>query len=197
MTDTRKTNHVLPPSVAKTFEKLNATDNIEDRNAYIAVLRRKGWTLQSLAGATGITRERVRQIATSAPEDVTTHFDVPDLPVKASRATTPRVKHDPHPDTLARLLDLKEPASKVRSSSPKFRAEAEEYGRLLWQAHRPVTQKDKAGVPGEGVSVYRLAQLLGVTHAALRFRLSRYGYIKPKTGKSRVYQAIDEKNRVR
>jgi Zn-dependent peptidase ImmA (M78 family) len=76
-------------------------------------------------------------------------------------------------------------AQQVRSNALRFRAEAEEYTNLLWKV-----------VSEEGVTLYRLAKSLGVTHSALRFRLIRYGYIKPSSDvKSKVYQPIAEKNR--
>jgi hypothetical protein len=93
---------------------------------------------------------------------------------------------EPSAETLARLLELKPMAMSVRSNSPKFRAEAEEYTRLLDHAHRV-----------EGVTLYRLAKRLGVTHGAIRFRLARYGYKLPKNASSKVYQPILEQNRVR
>lgn len=195
------TNHTLPPDVVRQFSALKDTDNIEDRNDYIAVLRRKGWTLQSIAAASDVTRERVRQISVAADPKTTTPFVVPELPLK--RVPKPRVIREPDPVLLARMRELQPLATKVRSSSPRFRKEAEEYTSLLWDAHRPTTRQGKNpdgtanGVYGQGVSLYRLSKLLGVTHSALNFRLVRYGYKKAKTGTSRVYRAIDERNRIR
>ena len=94
--------------------------------------------------------------------------------------------YEPEPETLARLLELQPLAQLVRSHSPKYRAEAEEYAALVWKAHKE-----------QKVTLYRLAKCLGVTHGALRFRLVRYGYMTPaKGGKSRSYQRIMDKNRV-
>jgi hypothetical protein len=82
-------------------------------------------------------------------------------------------------------LELKPLAEKVRWDHSEHRASAEEYTALLWYAHDV-----------EKVTIYRLAKCLGVTHGAIRFRLSRYGYLQPKTAKSRAYTPIKETNRV-
>jgi hypothetical protein len=92
---------------------------------------------------------------------------------------------EPSPEALARLLELKPLAEKVRYDHPQYRKEAEEYSALIWHLYSV-----------EGVTLYRLAKRLGVTHGALRFRLARYGYLLPKTGKSTCYTPIKEKNRV-
>jgi hypothetical protein len=73
----------------------------------------------------------------------------------------------------------------VRSNGKKYREEAEEYTKLLNHAHTV-----------EGVTLYRLAKRLGVTHGALRFRLVRYGYKKPVTATSKVYTPILKENRL-
>jgi hypothetical protein len=73
----------------------------------------------------------------------------------------------------------------VRSNGKAYREEAEEYTKLLNYAHTV-----------EGVTLYRLAKRLGVTHGALRFRLVRYGYKKPVTATSKVYNPILKENRI-
>jgi hypothetical protein len=75
-------------------------------------------------------------------------------------------------------------AQQVRGKSKRYRREAEEFTALLNYAHKI-----------EGVSLYRLAKTLGVTHAAIRFRLCRYGYLKPGLGKSGVYSPVSMQNR--
>jgi hypothetical protein len=81
-------------------------------------------------------------------------------------------------------LELQPLAQKVRGSGSAYRKEAEEYTALINHAHMV-----------EGVTLYRLAKRLGVTHGALRFRLVRYGYITPKTGVSGVYKPVAMANR--
>lgn len=173
--------HVLPDEVREAFTKYT---NTELRNSYIVALRRLGWTLQSIAGASGITRERVRQIAKDDKilTQVVYGLPLPTPPMKPERPKPTYV--EPSEATLKRLLELQPLAQQVRSNSPKYREEAEEYTQLLNYAHTE-----------EGVTLYRLAKRLGVTHGALRFRLARYG-LKEFGGDSRVYKPILEKNRV-
>lgn len=179
---------VLPQNVVDTIKSL-AGDSMT-RNAYIAALRYKGWTLQAVGNAAGVTRERVRQIeSTIAPSlileiyNFPAEFPVPELPT----VSVEKVRYesiDPSPETLQKLKELQPYAQSVRYNSSRFRVEAEKYTALLWHAHSV-----------EKVTLYHLAQLLGVTHGALRFRLVRYGYLQVKTGKSRCYDPVKIENR--
>jgi len=182
MTEFKKTNHVLPNSVVVNFEAIG-TDT-KTRDLYIWELRAAQWTHQSIAVAARVTRERVRQIVESTPISAAnpTGYEVPEPPRKPEKAPVTYV--EPSPETLARLLELKPLAEQVRSNSPRYRAEAEEYTRLIFKAHTE-----------EGVTLYRLAKRLGVTHGALRFRLVRYGYKNPVSGNSKVYTPINPENR--
>ena len=90
----------------------------------------------------------------------------------------------PSPENLARLIELKPLAQKVRYDHSTYRKEAEEYSALIWHLYSV-----------DGVTLYRLAKRLGVTHGALRFRLVRCGYLVPKTCKSACYTPIKENNR--
>ena len=172
----RKINLTLPSDVHHKFTTLG----INERNDYITALRRAGWTLQSISEATGITRERVRQIvATNTP---TIMFDEIPLPPVVTEKPKP-VYIEPSAETLARLLELRPLASQVRGTSPAFRAEGEEFSRLLDYAHKV-----------EGVTIYRLAKRLGVTPASIRFRLARYGYMPSLAGDSPTYQLLKSKS---
>jgi DNA-binding transcriptional MerR regulator len=170
----------LPPDVRQSFLKIR---DVEQRNAYIKALRSKGWTLSSISDATGMTRERVRQINTQSemPTPLDSSYPLPELPNKPEKAKREFV--EPSEQTLARLKELKPLAQQVRSSALRYREEAEEYTALLWEAHSK-----------QGVSIYRLAKRLGVTNSAIRFRLIRYGYLKVD-GSSKVYTPINPKNR--
>lgn len=172
----------LPIEVRQTFLKITDTDQ---RDGYIKAIRAEGWTLASISEATGMTRERVRQI-TNFDENLTTldpSFPLPTLPFKPEK--TKRVYVEPSEEILARLLELQPYAQQVRSNAQRFREEAEEYTNLLWETY------SKQGVP-----IYRLAKRLGVTNSAIRFRLIRYGYLAPKAGSaSKVYSPINPKNR--
>lgn len=172
----------LPSNVVKNFETFT---DIDQRNEYIKALSNAGWTLTSIGKATGVSRERVRQIiADKSTETYLGSLEVPQPPQHVAKEK--RVFVEPSEQTLARLLELQPYAQQVRSNASRYRAEAEEYTKLLDFAHRV-----------EGVPVYRLAKRLGITHAAVRFRLARYGYKPSANGKSRVYRPIEEKNRAR
>ena len=183
------TQHQTLPFIATVA--LNTIKDKDMRAAYIYVLRMKGWKLQALADALGLTRERIRQIETKASPALAIHvladpgsFPVPELETVEIEVLAPPVYVEPLPETLARLLELQPLAQKVRYDHTQYRKEAEEYSALIWHAYTV-----------EGVTLYRLAKRLGVTHGALRFRLARYGYLLPKTGKSSCYTPIKEKNR--
>lgn len=170
----------LPDSVLDAFKDIRG---LETRDAYIANLRSRGWTLSSIAAGAGLSRERVRQIvADNEHADAVAFLPLPLPPAKLEKPKP--VYAEPTDQTLTRLKELQPLAQKVRSNMTKYRAEAEEYTSLLNYA-RTV----------EGVSLYRLAKLLGVTHGALRFRLVRYGYMSTATGESKAYRPIHTANR--
>lgn len=176
-----KKHQVLPEYITTVFEGYLDTN---DRDQLIRELRDKGWTLESIAAASNLTRERVRQISITDEADQTSGIPIPTPPIKPER---PRpIYVEPTPATLKRLLELQPFAQQVRSNGTKYREEAEEYTRLLDYAHRI-----------EGVTLYRLAKRLGVTHGALRFRLVRYGYKTPLSATSKVYTPINPENRAK
>ena len=183
-----KKNQRLPEEIKFHFEESKAQKDLIRRDILIKQLVDANWTYEAISNASGLTRERVRQIATNASSALAEEFnvdlgiDIPTPPVKEEKPAPEYV--EPHPDTLRRLLELQPYAQQVRSNGKKYREEAEEYTRLLNHAHEV-----------EGVTLYRLAKRLGVTHGALRFRLVRYGYKQPITAKSKVYQPISKKNR--
>lgn len=182
-----KKNQRLPEEIRVQFELFS--DN-QKRDLLIKQLVEANWTYEAISNASGLTRERVRQIAnSSAAAALADEFkydlgiQIPEPPLAEEKQ--PREYIEPSPETLARLLELQPYAQQVRANGSKYRAEAEEYTALLNHA-RTV----------EGVTLYRLAKRLGITHGAIRFRLARYGYIQPKTAKSKVYQPIIKDNRV-
>ncbi len=179
----RKTQHVLPQEVVDGFATLG--EDLESRNLYSVALRRAGWTLSSISAATGVTRERIRQVVETAPEDITVPagLPVPHPPIKPEKVKKEYV--EPDAGKLARLLELQPLAQQNRHNSEEYRRSAEEYTALVWEVHNQ-----------DGVTLYRLAKRLGVTHGALRFRLARYGYKLPQTGVSKVYTRIDPAHRV-
>lgn len=183
MTEYRKTQHTLPQDVVTAFERIG--DDLETRNLYSVALRRAGWTLASISAVTGVTRERTRQIVQST-RDISAlpgNLPLPTPPLKTSRARKEYV--EPDPGKLARLAALQPLAQQNRHNSEEYRQAAEDYTALVWEVHNQ-----------DGVTLYRLAKRLGVTHGALRFRLARYGYKLPESGRSKVYTRIDPDHRV-
>jgi len=177
----KKANQSLPTAVVQLFKTIaNATD----RDNLIRKLYESGWTQSSIARSVELTRERVRQICEMPMDDFgTTDFVIPKPPIHEPKPKREFI--EPSPDELARLLELQPMAKQVRSNATRFRAEAEEYTALIAKLHDI-----------DGVTLYRLAKRLGVTHSALRFRLARYGYKLSENGSSKVYKPINPKNRV-
>lgn len=178
-----KKNQRLPREIQDAFTSLRGVQ----RDALIRELVDNHWTYEAVANASGLTRERVRQIANAVRNlakefDFDLEIDIPEPPVKEEKEKPQYV--EPEPETLKRLLELQPYAQQVRSNGTKYREEAEEYTALLNHAHTV-----------EGVTLYRLAKRLGVTHGALRFRLVRYGYKKPVTATSKVYSPVKQENR--
>jgi hypothetical protein len=177
-----KKNQKVPTDITNFFKTSIAT---EVRDQLIRDLCENNWTYEAVAAACDITRERVRQICLTEPvgKPIALPMTIPTPPLKPERAKP--VYIEPAPETLRRLLELQPYAQQVRSHGKKYREEAEEYTKLLNHAH-----------VNEGVTLYRLAKRLGVTHGALRFRLVRYGYKKPVTATSKVYNPIIRENRI-
>jgi plasmid maintenance system antidote protein VapI len=175
-TVTQKVRQSLPSEVKDNFERI--TDTL-DRDEYTRRLRDKGWTLQSIADTCGLTRERVRQLCKEqrVASEFVDGLTIPDLP---KRTVTKKVPKRIDPEVADKLRELKFFASQVRSNSPKYRTEAEEFTALINQQML------------DGISVVTLSKVLGVTHAAITSRLVRYGYRKINS-EGKMFQAI--KNR--
>lgn len=157
----RKTNLILPDEAVATLERLAATP--DKRNQYLTALREARWTYQSMAEATGLTRERIRQIVAKVQQDHGQDMAL-SVPVPPSKPTRqPAQYNEPDPGVLARLTALQPMAQQARGDGSKHYAESIEYSRLIWEQHTI-----------KGVPLYRLALRLGVTHGALRFRLQRH-----------------------
>jgi transcriptional regulator with XRE-family HTH domain len=183
----KKHNLTLPQEVIDQFSTITAD---RDRNAYIKALRERGWTLESVGVVSGMSRERVRQIESGIPmaEALRIAIDgypIPEPPKYEEKVPASEKYIEPTPETLSRLLELQPFAQQVRSYGTKYREEAEEYTWLINHAHTV-----------EGVTLYRLAKRLGVTHGALRFRLVRYGYKQAISAESKAYTPILQQNRL-
>lgn len=182
----KKSNLELPQQVHDLFRVLDTKENKDQRNDYIVALVKAGWTQASVARASKLSAQMIRVIMTShTANPIPATLFIPNVPHHPEKVGTSRYVM-PTPELLARLKELQPLAQQVRSNSPRYRAEAEEYTYLLNQAHKE-----------QGVTLYRLAKLLGVTTSAIAFRLVRYGYRTTELGKSPAYRSITESNRTK
>ena len=172
----QKIDLTLPQEAGEALRSLP----LKERKAYATLLRKAGWTLQSIATELKITREAIRLYTKEdySPEvlEKVAHLPIPEVP-KVEIYKERIVKVLPKPEVIARLKELQAKAQLVRGKGKNNREEAEEYTKLLYDTIQ------------SGVSGYRLAKELGVTHSALCFRLVRYGY-KTSTGQSRTYRKL-------
>lgn len=176
-----------------TADELVAANGSGDRGTLVSMivaLRLGGWTYESMAKPLRVSRERIRQLYNIpdawerellANAVIEQGFVVPERPIAEEKPTRVIVK--PSESAVERLLELQPVARQVRANSKRYRAEAEEYVSLIHKEHE------------RGVTIYQLAKALGVTHAAIRSRLARYGYITTTSG-SKCYNRIREVNRV-
>lgn len=175
--DIQRYKQELPESVVNGFKHIT---NNSDRDNYIKALASAGWTARAIAVACKMSAERIYQILAgdAQSEHTPATLVVPPAPRKMVKEKSVSQYTEPSPEMLARMKELQPLAQLVRSSSPRYRAEAEEYTYLLNEATK------------QGCTVYRLAKLLGVTHSALAFRLVRYGYRTTVHGQTKAYQPI-------
>jgi len=153
---------------------------LDERRAYVFELRKAGWTLQSLATPLHITRESVRLYGLKEPtgELLAKVKHLPIVTPPVIELFVERVKRvKPDPQVIAQLKELQPKAFMVRGKGKSNREEAELYTRLIYELME------------SGVSGYRIAKELGVTHSALAFRLVRYGYTT-SNGTSRSYRKL-------
>jgi predicted transcriptional regulator len=151
-----------------------------ERKAYATQLRKVGWTLQSIATPLNITRESIRlyTLAEHTGEVLAKISNLPIVQPPVVEVFVERVKRvKPDPQVIAQLKELQPKAFLVRGKGKNNREEAELYTRLIHELME------------SGVSGYRIAKELGVTHSALAFRLVRYGYAT-SNGKSRSYRQL-------
>ncbi|CAB4166992.1 hypothetical protein UFOVP964_91 [uncultured Caudovirales phage] len=176
-----KSGLTLPKEVAEALVGLP----LKERKAYANMLSKAGWTLQSIATPLNITRESIRlyTLADHSGEVLAkvNHLPVPETPtIEVYKEMVKRVK--PDPQVIAQLKELQPRATSIRGKTKKYREEAELYTKLIYELME------------SGVSGYRIAKELGVTHSALAFRLVRYGYTTSK-GKSRSYRPLTHRHK--
>lgn len=171
-----KSNLTLPKEVTDILIGLPLTE----RKAYASELCKVGWTLQSVATPLNITRESIRlyTLAEHSGEVLAKIRTFPIVEPPVVEVFVERVKRvKPDPQVIAQLKELQPKAFMVRGKGKSNREEAELYTRLIYELME------------SGVSGYRIAKELGVTHSALAFRLVRYGYTT-SNGKSRSYRQL-------
>lgn len=192
MATKHKQRHTLPQYIYDEFSRFAVAktdtekqEKSQHRLNLIHLLVDAGWTMASIGEAIGISRERVRQLSNIKRAKAlasTVEIPVPPAPWKYE----PRPRHWPTPnaDRLARALELQPMAQKVRSSSPNFREEAEEYTKLIHEMKVL-----------DGIGSHRLSKMLGITSAAINFRLVRYGYKKVAKSNHKSYTPVIKANR--
>ena len=177
----RKRNLSLPDETVELIKSLNRQEFI----SYCRALKAEGWTLQSIADAKGITRERIRQLVVGYPEVSASidHLSVPKLPVIEAVKVVKKVREVP--DGVAMLLkNLHSKAYWVRGKSSLNRKEAEQLGELISDL-----------IYNQFYSINQVAKAIGVSHLAIRARLVRYGYAK-SDGKTRIFRQLTHRAKV-
>jgi predicted transcriptional regulator len=176
-----KSDLTLPKEVADILTGLP----LAERKAYASELRKAGWTLQSIATPLNITRESIRLygLAEHSNEVLAKISHLPIVEPLKVQVFVERVKRvKPDPQVIAQLKELQPKAMGIRGKTKKNRDEAELYTKLIYELME------------SGVSGYRIAKELGVTHSALAFRLVRYGYTTSE-GKSRSYRPLTHRSK--
>lgn len=141
----------------------------------LKLARLNGWNLQALAQPLGITREGVRLIVLKST-DLT---DLPDLPLppqpSAPSPRPPRKVLLIRPEVAGRLREMHAVSRRVNGGmdpDDPARRVSEEFSALLAQ------------LVAQGVSVYRIAKVLGCEASGINARLARHGYRKPAPSQS-------------
>jgi len=180
----------LPQEVADLLQKVHGTDYLAP---YLCTLRFGSqyggdcWTLQNIANALGITRERVRQIEYKC---VSTHHKSHDLltdgsynfivPKAARKTVLIGWKYRDIPQEVVEELKLlRQKGTLVRGNIPLDdvrRLDAEKYAKRLAEVVKTY-------------SANRVAKAMGISRLAIKGTLVRYGY-DTSTGKSKVFQPV-------
>lgn len=184
--------HRIPPKSADMLLMLRlltkVTNDAKTRKQLVATVRAfldAGWTLASVADACHVTRQTVfnwKQESEALDITKLVAMDVPPFvsssPAKVERKPKAMLSEADVKELLM-LHDIAKRNRRGRVGTQSFTAEcSQRFTDMVWNLHN-----DK------GVSIYAIAKAVGVTVAALQFRLVRYGY-KTTTGKSKSYQPM-------
>lgn len=171
MSEHAKASQVLPADFAALLQTMR--ENRDPRyQATLHVARLNGWTCQSMAQALGVSRQAIEQAASRA--SFRASDQLPEVPL-------PPRKPEPEPKPVRpRLLVGDELASQLREMQ---RVAATVNGATPADApERAVSIRFTAMLQAlieQGVTLYHLAQVLGVQYNALTSRLARHGYRAP------------------
>lgn len=161
-------NQRVPDAFAEALTTLAVTD--PDRlDSLLLAANANGWTLTALAAPLGWTREWVRQRVARA-EPAAGLPDIPPPPRKVTAMPKPRRRLELKPELIDELREMQAVARTVNGAMASDHPARRVSEQLAAQLAAYVEQ---------GVTVYYLAQMLGVTHNAIFFRLHRHGYRKP------------------
>jgi hypothetical protein len=158
---------VLPADFADRLRGMYSPGKPSWRFAVVAAAAHNaGWTLQSIADAVGITRERIRQITNDVYRSgyIPQGYDVPPVPVKPVPVKPQKPRLTEEQAAYLRQLNTRAKATGLmRRDDPRVVA-GRELAALL---HRYTVL---------GHTLVELAAACGVTKTSIVFRLGRYGY---------------------
>lgn len=158
----------VPDDFADTLRALHASDPQRLPSVLLAA-RAEGWTLKALAAPLGMSGEWVRLQALVGDPHANMQ-GIPPLPCRPVVERPPaKVQKFVDPTVAARLLEMYEIAKTVTGGTPvddPKRAVTVEFTTQL------------QALVDDGVTVYRIAKTLGITHSAIYQRLARHGHRK-------------------
>lgn len=161
-------NQRVPDAFAEVLCTLAVTD--PDRlDSLLLAAHANGWTLTALGAALGWTREWIR-LRVARAEPAVGLPEIPPPPRKVTAMPKPRRRVELKPELIDELREMQAVARTVNGamdSDHPARRVSEQFSAQL------------AAYVKQGVTVYYLAQVLGVSPGAVNLRLARHGYRKP------------------
>jgi hypothetical protein len=168
MNDRVQKEQTLPAEFASVLRTMRAEKD-QRLSTVLAIARMNGWTYQAMGSALGVSRQAIQQAISRAELDV--RGGVPEVPLPPrkpqSEAKPPRRRLLVNDELAERLREMQRVAATVNGVTPADAPERKISVEFTAQLHA-LTQ--------QGVSVYHLADVLGVAHNAIRSRLARHGY---------------------
>jgi hypothetical protein len=168
MSEMVKANQRVPEEFADILRHLYAS-NPDRLDSLLLAANMNGWTLSALAVPLGLGRERVRQRVAKA-EPAVNLPEVPPVPRRDNQMPNPKRRLELKQELIDELLEMQAVARTVNGAMhPENPA-------------RRVSEQFSAQIAAyvdQGVTVYYLAQVLGVHHNAIFTRLARHGYRDP------------------